>query len=251
MPQTPTEEWLEELNTSEEEYMANLHRLGNLTLATKPDNSRMSNQLWEYKNEIIKSTAHLKLNMEILSIPKWTFDCITNRTNSLIRRICQIFPYPDVDLSLAISPNIVDEKTSMVAAINYMLPSAVEIRKNKAYTTDNGENGYIFLNSKMYPEGDKEKYWFGYRLNVFELVDQSREQFCVLVCRSKTSLIICLPRIFLDQYKDCYNTSIDNEGNITHYHIVVHRHKNKKVTMLLSKPQLRKVNISKYVVTEL
>ena len=31
MPQTPTEEWLEELDVDEEIYIANLHRLGNLT----------------------------------------------------------------------------------------------------------------------------------------------------------------------------------------------------------------------------
>ena len=251
MPQTPSEEWLEELNANEEEYMANLHRLGNLTLAAKPDNSKMSNQVWDYKNEILKSTAHLKMNMELLPIPKWTFKCIADRTDSLIRRICQILPYPDVDLSVALSADIVEEKTSMSVTVDYMFSSAVEVRKNKAYTTDNGEKGYILLSSKMYPEGNKEKYWFGYRLNVFELVDESREQFCVLICRSKTTLIINLPRIILDQYKDCYNTSIDNAGNIKHYHIVVHKFKNGKVTLLLSKPQLKKIDISKYVVAEL
>lgn len=33
MPQTPTEEWIEELNTDNETYFENLHRIGNLTLA--------------------------------------------------------------------------------------------------------------------------------------------------------------------------------------------------------------------------
>ena len=84
---TYTEEWLEELEVDEETYMANLHRLGNLTLAAKPDNSKMSNQLWDYKNDILKSTGHLKMNMELLSIPKWTIECIDERTESLIQRI--------------------------------------------------------------------------------------------------------------------------------------------------------------------
>ena len=251
MPQTTTEEWFEELDTNEEEYIANLHRLGNLTLAAKPDNSKMSNQVWDYKNEILKSTAHLKLNMELLPIPRWTLQCISDRTESLIQRICQILPYPNVNLSTALSADIVDEKTSMTAIVNHMFSTAVEIRKNKAYTSDDGEKGYILLNSKMYPEGNKEKYWFGYRWNIFELVDQSKEQFCVLVCRSKTILIINLPRTILDQYKGCYNISIDNEGNISHYHIVVHKHKNGKVTLLLSKPQLKRIDITKYVVAEL
>lgn len=251
MPQTPTEEWLEELDTTEEEYMTNLHRLGNLTLATKPDNSKMSNQLWDYKNEILKSTAHLKMNMELLSIPKWTLKCISERTESLIKRICQILPYPDVDLSAVTSADTVDEKTSLRATVKHMFSSATEIRKNNTYITDDGKKGYILLNSKMYPEGDKEKFWFGYRLNRFDLIEQCQEQFCVLICRNKTTLIVNLPRTVLDEYKDRFNNSTDDAGNIRHYHIVIHKQTNGKVTLLLSKPYLKKIDISKYVVAEL
>ena len=211
----------------------------------------MSNQLWDYKNEILKSTAHLKMNMELLSIPKWTLKCIADRTEALIQRICQILPYPDVDLSTATSSDTVDEKTSLKVTVDHMFSSAVEVRKNNTYTTDAGKKGYILLNSKMYPEGDKEKFWFGYRLNRFDLIEQCDEQFCILICRNKTSLIINLPRTFLDKYKDGYNNSVDDEGNIKHYHIVVHKHKNGKVTMLLSKPYLKRIDISKYVVAEL
>ena len=251
MPQTPTEEWLEELDATEEEYMINLHRLGNLTLATKPDNSKMSNQLWDYKNEILKSTAHLKMNMELLSIPKWTLKCISERTESLIKRICQILPYPDVDLSAVTSADTVDEKTSLRATVKHMFSSATEIRKNNTYTTDDGKKGYILLNSKMYPEGDKEKFWFGYRLNRFDLIEQCQEQFCVLICRNKTTLIVNLPRTVLDEYKDRFNNSTDDAGNIRHYHIVIHKQTNGKVTLLLSKPYLKKIDISNYVVAEL
>lgn len=45
MPQTPTQEWFTALGIDEETYQRNLHRLGNLTLATKPDNSKMSNKV--------------------------------------------------------------------------------------------------------------------------------------------------------------------------------------------------------------
>ena len=251
MPQTPTGEWLEELDTTEEEYMTNLHRLGNLTLATKPDNSKMSNQLWDYKNEILKSTAHLKINMELLSIPKWTLECISERTESLIKRICQILPYPDVDLSVVTSADTVDEKTSLRATVKHMFSSATEIRKNNTYITDDGKKGYILLNSKMYPEGDKEKFWFGYRLNRFDLIEQCQEQFCVLICRNKTTLIVNLPRTVLDKYKDRFNNSTDDAGNIRHYHIVIHKQTNGKVTLSLSKPYLKKIDISNYVVAEL
>ena len=251
MPQTPTEEWLEELDVDEECYMANLHRLGNLTLAAKPDNSKMSNQLWDYKNEILKSTAHLKMNMELLPIPKWTIKCIDDRTEALIKRICELFPYPEVDVSATASSGVVDERTGLKVTVAHMFSSAVEVRKNGAYTTDNGAKGYILLSSKMYPEGDKEKFWFGYRLNRFDLIEQCQEQYCVLICRNKTTLIINLPRTFLDSIRDNCNTSVDDEGNIKHYHIVIHKHTDGKVTLLLSKPYLKKIDISQYIVAEL
>lgn len=251
MPQTPTEEWLEELDVDEENYMANLHRLGNLTLAAKPDNSAMSNQLWDYKNEILKSTAHLKMNMELLSIPKWTIKCIDDRTETLIKRICEIFPYPEVDVSATAVTGVVDERTGLKLTVAHMFSSAVEVRKNGAYTTETGAKGYILLSSKMYPEGDKEKFWFGYRLNRFELIEQSQEQYCVFICRNKTTLIINLPRTFLDSIRDNCNISVDDEGNVKHYHIVIHKHTDGKVTLLLSKPCLKKIDISQYVVAEL
>lgn len=251
MPQTPTEEWLEELEVDEETYVANLHRLGNLTLAAKPDNSKMSNQLWDYKNDVLKSTAHLKMNMELLPVSKWTLKCIDKRTKALIERICEVFPYPDVDVSSGLTPDIVDEKTGLRVTVAHMLSSAVEVRKNSAYTAKNGEKGYILLNSKMYPEGDKEKFWFGYRLSRFELVEECKEHYCVLICRSKTTLIVNLPRTFIDGLKDGFNTSIDDAGNIKHYHIVIHKHTDGKVTLLQSKPYLKRIDISQFVVAEL
>jgi len=66
MPQTPTREWIEKLRTTEDGYQRNLNRLGNLTLAAKSDNSKMKNNPWEYKNEILKSTSHLTINQKIL-----------------------------------------------------------------------------------------------------------------------------------------------------------------------------------------
>lgn len=251
MPQTPTEEWLAELDVNEETYMANLNRLGNLTLAAKPDNSKMSNQLWDYKNEVLKSTAHLKMNMELLPIPKWTIKCIDDRTIALIHRICALFPYPDVAVSASASAGVVDDRTSLNMTVSHMFSSAVEVRKNSAYTTDGGAKGYILQTSKMYPEGDEEKFWFGYRLNRFDLIKQCQEQYCVLICRSKTVLIINLPRTFLDRVRDDCNASVDDEGNVKHYHIVIHKHTDGKVTLLLSKPYLRKIDISQYVVAEL
>lgn len=97
MPQSKSKEWIKALQIDEETYNFNLHRLGNLTLAAKSDNSAMGDKLWEYKNEILKSTSHLKINEEILKIDKWTIDEIENRTNDLIGKMIELYPYPEVN----------------------------------------------------------------------------------------------------------------------------------------------------------
>ncbi len=73
----------------------------------------------------------------------------------------------------------------------------------------------------------------------------------MLVCRSKTTFILNLPRTLLDSYKDNFNNSTDDDGNIRHYHIVIHKYKNGQATLLLSKPQLKKIDISQYIVADI
>lgn len=251
MPQTPTEEWLEELDTDEETYVANLHRLGNLTLAAKVDNSKMSNLQWEYKNAVLESTAHLKLNMEIIPIKKWTIDQINKRTDKLINKICETFPYPEVNISSNASEGIVDEISARNKTVNLMFSNCVEIRKNYLYKSANNEKGYVLLASKMYQEGDNEKYWFGYREKRFEKISDCSEHHFILICRYKTTLVLDIPRKYMDEKKDYFINSLDDKGNISHYHIVIHRDTKGNTTLLLSKPIPKRIDISKYVIAEI
>jgi len=96
MPQAMPKAWLSDLNIDEETYQYNLHRLGNLTLAAKPDNSAMGAKLWEYKNAILKSTNHLKINEMILQVERWNVQEIDNRTKELIEKMIELYPYPQI-----------------------------------------------------------------------------------------------------------------------------------------------------------
>ena len=93
MPQKPTMNWYSTLGVTKEVYEENVHRLGNLTLAAKSDNSRMSNNVWEYKNSILASTNHLKINLPLLDKKQWTIDEIDRRTELLIKEIARLYPY--------------------------------------------------------------------------------------------------------------------------------------------------------------
>ena len=92
IPQTSTVEWLEKLAVSQEEYEEKIHRLGNLTLAAKIDNSKMGNKNWEYKKKQLSQTEHLRINKEILQKDFWTIKDIDTRTDSLIEEIIRLYP---------------------------------------------------------------------------------------------------------------------------------------------------------------
>jgi hypothetical protein len=46
------------------------------------------------------------------------------------------------------------------------------------------------------------------------------------------------------------NTSVDDEGNIRHHHVVLFKNPNAKMTMQLSEPFIVEMDISDYVVKE-
>lgn len=243
MPQTPSEEWLEELDTDLETYQDNIHRIGNLTLATKPDNSKMGNSTWEYKNSVLKDTAHLTLNVPLMQIEHWDLKCIEARTTELINKICEVYPYPNVKITDG-EPDIIDDSEALKIALEKIGEEVVTVKKGTAYKSLDGKRGYILTSSKMYPQGEKEKYWFGYREKRFEVISDCDELFLILTCRYKKATVIKMPKAFLDAQKEHMNVSVDEDGNVKHYHIVFFSNPDGSKTMLLSHPDLNEIDIS-------
>lgn len=136
MPQTPTQEWYKALGADEETYQRNLHRLGNLTLATKPDNSKMSNKVWQYKNEILASTSHLKINETILKKDNWTINDIDKRTKDLIKKIKELYPYFELAGDAVVKyPIYIDASNILATGKFYEDDGSVEIDEGSILNT--------------------------------------------------------------------------------------------------------------------
>lgn len=93
MPQTQNEYWEGVSKLEVDEYIKVVNRIGNLTLASSTDNSKMGNKDFDSKKKVLESTKHLKLNEEILKKSSWTVDDIAARTNTIVDKIIEIFPY--------------------------------------------------------------------------------------------------------------------------------------------------------------
>lgn len=99
-PRNANEKWLKALGVDKEEYLSQINRLGNLTLASITDNNKMKNDDWTKKKKILSRTKHIKINEEIRSKEQWNIDEIDKRTKSLIKSINRLFPYLKVNNNL-------------------------------------------------------------------------------------------------------------------------------------------------------
>jgi uncharacterized protein with ParB-like and HNH nuclease domain len=120
LPQTPTDYWLKETKLFvSDEYDKYLNKLGNLTLASKKDNSKMQNNVFEFKKQILKTTSHLTINSDVLDKEGWSKDEIDVRTTSLIDKIIELYPYSSASDEVIVKHDIYLESNGYVA-IGYL-----------------------------------------------------------------------------------------------------------------------------------
>ena len=200
MPQTPTPEWLKELKISKEEYDAQLHRFGNLTLATHSDNSKMSNSSFEFKKEILSSTSHLKMNKKILELPKWGIEEINNRTEEIIDDICNLYPYDTVgDLGLQKYEIFYKSYENDVKAYLYE-DLTVEIQMESFFTKEHQTSELIHLLEEETIKQSGASYVFNENY-AFENLD------------SATAFISD------DEFTNPWESWVDNKGNPLNYEL--------------------------------
>ena len=102
MPQTLSSEWRKELGDNAEKIHSNwLHRLGNLTLVTKPANSSLSNQSFSNKcddQEYGYSKSDLRITSDIPGIAQespnacWDEEALKARTEKFYQMALKIWP---------------------------------------------------------------------------------------------------------------------------------------------------------------
>lgn len=214
MPQTPTKEWLTALgNIDEITYERNLHRLGNLTLATKVDNSKMKNKPWEYKKEILADTAHLTINQEILNKDTWTLDDINNRTKILINQIINLYPYSSASDDVIEKHEIILEWDDVIAeAYLYEEDGSVEVQAGaeivKYNKNDNVEEWQHDLYAELLENGViKETDKGAVFVKPYLFISQRKGYTALSV---SAGLILCGSRNGWEYWKDSAGSALNN-----------------------------------------
>ena len=115
------------------------------------------------------------------------------------------------------------------------------------YISNDGSKGYVITTSKAYRQGNREKYWFAYRRNPLGDLKNCKEKYVVYGCKDENTMI-CLPGAEIEKSLDRLNLSTDEDGAITHWHMVFFKDSTGIVTWMLSKPEIEEINVNKYVI---
>lgn len=114
------------------------------------------------------------------------------------------------------------------------------------YKTSDGKKGYVLTTSKAYKQGNRDKYWFAYRKNPLEDMKSCEELYVVYGCKDESTMV-CLPVSVIEEHIDALNISKDDDGKITHWHMVFFNDQSSHMTWLLSKPDVREIGIDKFI----
>ena len=94
MPRHPNNWWKKNSGTKDtDEYTYVVNLIGNLTLCSEYDNSRIGNEDFAYKKKILAKTNHIRMNTKLLKMKHWTKDDILDRCDELTDIIINIYPY--------------------------------------------------------------------------------------------------------------------------------------------------------------
>ena len=117
--------------------------------------------------------------------------------------------------------------------------------KGNIYYSKNKHKGFSLSISKDYHQGNRSKYWFVYRKK--DSMDAYEEKYFVYGCESPNTML-CLPKDVIESYLDNLNKSYDEDGEVTHWHIVIFKDEKGKLTLLLSRPEIIEIDITKYLI---
>lgn len=137
------------------------------------------------------------------------------------------------------------EINSIIAKIEESIGQELIKFKRSAFRSKDGKAGYIYCESKAYRQGQRSKYWYGYRRGALANIQKFEKQYIIYAFKdTKDALVI--PVDFVEQQLPHLNTSVGEDGEIRHWHIVFLRDMMGSVTQLLSHPVLKEIDINKY-----
>ena len=132
-------------------------------------------------------------------------------------------------------------KESCIRRVSKVIGKELVRKSTSEYVSSDGKKGYVFRTSKIYPQGNRERYWFAYRR--VKTITNCKDQYYVFGCNNANTIII-LPVFEIEARIKGLNYSQDENGNPLYWHIVFLKDSKGKMTWLISKPNIFEIDIT-------
>ena len=113
------------------------------------------------------------------------------------------------------------------------------------YRLPDKSKGFVILSSKAYKQGQREKYWYGYRKSPFSDVADCDECYVVLGCKNAREVLL-IKKETMDERTEYMNYSMGDNNEISHWHVVLFRDSFGHMTQLLSHPEVYEIDIDEH-----
>lgn len=239
--------------------------LGNHTLLNSKLNTSISNSAWQtklYGNSKNKGLQEYAIGLEtirtVLDVPDWNEVMILSRADWLADQINKVWlsylpKNPTIPFIINVETPVTQEPimktdSAIITRLNNRLGKKLIPFKGNVYKSEDGEIGLIYIESKLYQQVNRKRYWYGYRPQRLKHIKECKEKYIVYAFK-ETDYALLLSSSFIDSKLQNLNVSINNStGEVTHWHIVFYLYENGHVTLLLSRPNLNEIDMDQYKV---
>jgi len=135
-----------------------------------------------------------------------------------------------------------------VEPLNNQIGTSLHKISRSVYASDDEKVGVIISVSKEYTQGSKFKYWFAYHPYYRDRLEKYDKKYVAFGCGSEKTIVL-LSINELESTK--INLNHTEKGDSIYWHIVFLKDEKENMTWLLSKPDLKEIDITNKVIQDL
>jgi len=166
------------------------------------------------------------------------YEILEDEPHEIVKAVVTPEPLPTINKKVKFA----DKCISRLAQLTNM--ELIKVGRS-TYKTSDGTKGYVVTTSKVYKQGNRDKYWFAYRRNPLDDLKGCTECYVIYGCKDEQTLVV-IPVEEIEKRVDKLNLSKDEDGNISHWHMVFFKDNTGNMTWMLSKPIIEEIEIKQF-----
>lgn len=178
--------------------------------------------------ELLKPIEYTRVDKLIDVVFFTSSDISTNEDSEIPEDISLQVPSNEIthDLKVEAEPRThsspVNFYEECVARINLKLGKNLIKNGRVTYTSSDKSTNIVLLNSKAYIAPNGQSFWYGFRPNQNEFLEQKQQSYIAFGCGSK-DLVILIPFLVFKPWPSKMATTFNEDGSLQHRHVYIEK----------------------------